>query len=68
MSDLRKWEYKSIYVNREDYIKGIMGKSFKPEKFDKTLNEYGTDGWEMVGVAFNDGAGGNSVIAFKREI
>ena len=67
MSDIKTWEYTSIYVNREDYIQGLLGKSFKPEKFNKKLNELGSEGWELVGVAFNDGAGGNSVITFKRE-
>ena len=32
------------------------------------LNGFGSEGWELVGVAFNDGAGGDSVLAFKREI
>lgn len=61
------WEYKSIYLNRDDYIKGWVGKSYKPDILDKKLNEYGADGWEMIGVAFNDGAGGNAVIVFKRQ-
>ena len=54
-------------MNREDYIKGWIGKSYKPDILDKKLNEYGADGWEMIGVAFNDGAGGNAVIVFKRQ-
>ena len=63
---MTKWEYMSIYVNREDYIKGFIGKSFKPEEFNKMLNDHGEAGWELVGIAFTDGAGGESVIAFKR--
>tara|TARA_A100001011_G_C13937869_1_gene685895 strand:+ start:426 stop:635 length:210 start_codon:yes stop_codon:yes gene_type:complete len=68
MSNIKKWEYTSVYVNREDYIKGLLGKSFKPDEFNTLLNEFGSEGWELVGVAFNDGAGGNSVLAFKREL
>ena len=68
MNNTKKWEYTSVYVNREDYIKGVLGKSFKPDIFNELLNEYGSEGWELVGVAFNDGAGGNSVLALKREL
>ena len=68
MSDIKQWEYFSVYVDREDYIKGQIGKSFKPDKFNEMLNGFGSEGWELVGVAFNDGAGGDSVLAFKREI
>jgi len=60
------WEYKSVYLNREDYIKGLLGKAYKPDILDKQLNALGAEGWEMVGVAFNDGAGGNAVVVFKR--
>ena len=68
MSNIKKWEYASVYVEREDYIKGLLGKSFKPDQFNELLNEFGSEGWELVGVAFNDGARGNSVLAFKREL
>ena len=68
MSNSRKWEYKSLYIDRDTYIKGMLGKTFRPEELENDFNELGSEGWELVGVAFNDGAGGDSVVVFKREI
>ena len=67
MSNFKKWEYKSIHVERETYIKGMLGAKFRPELLEGDLNALGSEGWEMVGIAFNDGINGAALV-FKREI
>ena len=67
MSNSRQWEYKSMLVDRETYIKGMIGKKFRPELLEGDLNALGSEGWEMVGIAFNDGINGAALV-FKREI
>lgn len=45
-----KWEYKTVTVKGKEEITG--GK-FKPNSFDvddESLNLFGKDGWELVGV------------------
>ena len=64
---MQNWEYKSIHVVREDYIKGLLGAKLKPDLLEGDLNALGSDGWEMVGIAFNDGING-AVIIFKRPL
>ena len=48
MSDIKQWEYFSVYVDREDYIKGWIGKSFKPDKFNEMLNGFGSEGTQSI--------------------
>ena len=61
---MKKWEYKTMYMSRDSYLKGFKQK-FDPELLEKELNALGNQGWEMVGVAYADGVH-NRVIVFKR--
>ncbi|SVE33153.1 uncharacterized protein METZ01_LOCUS486007 [marine metagenome] len=54
------WEYKCVDTNRDDAR--YMFISYLEEKF----NALGNQGWEMVGVAMNNGANVRYV-CFKRE-
>ena len=59
---MKKWEYKAMYMERDDYW---GTREFKPELLEEKLNALGNQGWEMVGVAYGDGVH-NRVIVFKR--
>ncbi len=63
---MKKWEYKAMYMSRENYLKGFK-KNFDPELLETELNILGIQGWEMVGIAYGDGVH-NKVIVFKRQI
>lgn len=63
---MKKFEYKTIKVDS----KGNWSIKFNAEEIDKTLNELGSQGWELVNVQ-DLGVGGTSYsfhYTFKREI
>jgi hypothetical protein len=62
-----KWEYKTIKLK----TRGIWGGNFDESELDNMMNEYGSEGWELVaGFDTSTGTGETSdvVIIFKRQI
>lgn len=60
-----KWEYKTLKVGTS----GFLGGKLDEDKFDKSLNDLGKQGWELV-TAFDTnlghGATRDVVAVFKR--
>ncbi|WP_219836092.1 DUF4177 domain-containing protein [Paenibacillus sp. R14(2021)] len=62
---MEKWEYKTLTYKTG----GFLGGKLDPEEFEGLLNEYGTEGWELVSCFDTSKSQGQSrdVIAiFKR--
>jgi hypothetical protein len=62
-----KWEYKTIKLK----TKGMLGGNFDERELDDMMNEYGSQGWELVSGFDTNQAYGQSrdvVIIFKRQI
>ena len=62
---MKTFEYKTLYVSRDDYIGSFLG-GFNSDELEGVFNNLGADGWEMVGVCMQDGMNAFA-IAFKRE-
>jgi hypothetical protein len=62
---MQKWEYKTIKLETT----GMMGGILDTTAFDRTLNQLGSEGWELV-AAFDTnlsyGATREAVAVFKR--
>jgi hypothetical protein len=62
---MQKWEYKTIKVN----TKGMTGGILDTAAFDGMLNQFGSEGWELV-AAFDTnamyGASREAIAIFKR--
>ncbi len=50
MAEIQKWEYKTIFPSATVYQTTIL-RNFKQDKFEKSLNRYGNEGWEIVGFS-----------------
>ncbi len=60
-----RWEYKTIKMA----AKGWLGGKIDVEKLDLTMNDLGTQGWELCAAFDTDVGGGGTrdvVIIFKR--
>ena len=60
-----KWEYKTAPLKTTGWIKSEMDMA----EIDSKLNEFGSEGWELTGVAPLAGEGGKTtevVFLFKR--
>lgn len=59
---MQQWEYKSITLST-----GAVRATSVDKEYEKELNEYGADGWELVSVVvFGAGAGARMRAIFKR--
>ena len=62
---MQRWEYKTVKLD----TKGILGGILDTTRFDATLNDLGSEGWELV-AAFDtsqvQGASREVVAVFKR--
>ncbi len=64
---MKKFEYKTVRYD----AKGFFGGKVDPQEFDASLNSYGAEGWELVGITASNEAYGStkSVLSiFKREV
>jgi hypothetical protein len=62
-----KWEYKTIKLK----TRGFSGGNFDERELDSMMNEYGSQGWELVAgfdTNKNYGESRDVVIIFKRQI
>lgn len=62
----KKFEYKTVIIKPT----GFWGTNYEPNEMDKVLNQYGSEGWELVSAESKD-SGGTSfgfIYTFKREI
>lgn len=63
---MKKFEYKTVVIEPT----GFWTKKFLPENLDKTMNEYGSAGWELVCVESYTQTGSTYrlIYTFKREL
>ena len=64
---MKKFEYRTKIID----AKGMWGGKVNLSEFDKTINEMGNDGWEMVTTTASNEAYGSTryiICIFKREI
>lgn len=62
-----QWEYKSVSFD----VKGFWGGVLDTNEFDKTTNQYGREGWELVScfdTNYSQGGSRNIVAVFKRPL
>ena len=62
---MEQWEYKTIKFK----IGGFLGGKLKPEELDLELNNYGSEGWELVSCFDTSKYQGESkdiIVIFKR--
>ena len=60
-----KWEYKTLKLQ----AKGWMGGKVDEAQLDRTMNELGSQGWELAAAFDTDVAGGGTrdvLVIFKR--
>ena len=64
---MKKFEYQTIIVEP----KGVLGGIVNSDIFNQTLNNMGSQGWELVNIVASNATYGstrNIVCVFKREI
>ncbi len=63
---MKRFEYKTVIIEAT----GFWSTKFPPEDIDRTLNEYGRGGWELVCVESYTSAGSTYKLmyTFKREM
>jgi len=62
---MERWEYKTIKYKTG----GFLGGKIDPEEFEVELNQYGSEGWELVScfdTSMGQGASRDVVVVFKR--
>lgn len=62
----KRFEYKTVIIEP----KGFWGTKYEPADIDKTLNQYGSEGWELVTAESRDYGGSfyGIIYTFKREL
>lgn len=66
MKNMKNWEYKVIEFDP----KGVFGGLLELDEVEKTLNELGSQGWEVIStITTNEGAGRTKKVIYtlKRE-
>ncbi len=67
MSKIQKWEYLTRWLDECKYSKGVLTRSFDEVLFEKEINRWGEEGWEMVSIS-KINAWPQTVIVFKRPV
>ncbi|MGV4414871.1 DUF4177 domain-containing protein [Chryseobacterium sp. T1] len=62
----RRFEYKTIIIKPAS----VWGKTYDTNEIDKTLNQLGSEGWELVALESRDSTGTSYdfYYTFKREL
>lgn len=64
---MEKWEYKSIKFKPG----GFFGGKIDEDEFEKTLNSYGRDGWELIScfdTSYGQGTSREVICTMKRKL
>jgi hypothetical protein len=60
-----QWEYKTVKFKTGGFLGGIL----EEQEFDRELNQYGEQGWELVScfdTSQSQGASREVIVVFKR--
>lgn len=64
---MKKYEYCTKLID----AKGVFGGKVSVDEFDRTLNDLGRDGWELVSITDSNQSYGSTrwiICVFKREL